>query len=54
MPMSYVTGPHNIVGHYTKAGNSSSSVVGAVTDNTGARMVAVAYVYDLSARTSPV
>jgi predicted porin len=52
IPLSYVTGPHNFVGHYTKAGNSSSSVAGAVTDSTGAKMFAVAYVYDFSARTS--
>jgi len=52
IPLSYVTGPHNFVGHYSKAGNSSSSVVGAVTNSTGAKMFAVAYVYDFSARTS--
>lgn len=52
LPMSYVWGPHNIVGHYTKASNISTGVAGATTDNTGARMVAIAYVYDLSKRTS--
>jgi predicted porin len=52
LPVSYVMGPHNFVGHYTKAGNSSSSIAGAVTDSTGAKMYAIAYVYDFSARTS--
>ena len=52
LPMSYVWGPHNIVGHYTRAGDISSNLAGATTSNTGAHMVAVAYVYDLSKRTS--
>jgi predicted porin len=52
LPMSYVWGPHNIVGHYTRAGDISSDLAGATTNGTGARMVAVAYVYDLSKRTS--
>lgn len=52
IPLSYVWGPHNIVGHYTRAGNSSSDVAGAVTNDTGAKMYAIAYVYDLSKRTS--
>ncbi len=52
VPMSYVWGPHNIVGHYTKAGNITSDVAAAVTSSTGARMLALAYVYDLSKRTT--
>jgi predicted porin len=52
LPASYVWGPHNIVGHYTKAGRIKSNVPGATTDSTGARMVSLAYVYDLSKRTS--
>jgi predicted porin len=52
LPMSYTWGPNNIVGHYTRAQKISSDIAGVVTDNTGARMLAVAYVYDLSKRTS--
>lgn len=52
LPMSYVWGPHNIVGHYTRAGNLSSSIAGAITNQTGANMFAIAYVYDLSKRTT--
>ena len=52
VPMSYVFGPHNIVGHYTKAGNITSDITGAVTTSTGARMLALAYIYDLSKRTT--
>ena len=50
LPMSYVTGPHNFVGHYTRA-NGMSNAAGTVL-NSSARMFAVAYVYDLSKRTS--
>jgi len=50
LPLSYVTGPHNFVGHYTRA-NGMSNAAGTVI-NSGARMVAAAYIYDLSARTS--
>ena len=52
LPVRYNWGPHTVVGHYTRAGDISSDVVGAVTSNTGANMVALAYVYDLSKRTS--
>lgn len=52
VPMSYVWGPHNIVGHYTRANSISSDLLNAVTNDTGARMYALAYVYDLSKRTS--
>ena len=50
LPMSYVTGAHNFVGHYTRA-NGASGVAGTI-NNSGARMVTFAYVYDLSKRTS--
>jgi predicted porin len=52
LPMSYVMGPHNFVGHYTKANNIKSDVAGAITSGTGAYMYSLAYVYDFSARTS--
>jgi len=52
VPLSYVWGPHNIVGHYTKAGNIKSDVAGAVTSGTGAYQISLAYVYDMSKRTS--
>lgn len=52
LPMSYVWGPHNIVGHYTRAGDISSNTAGVATNDTGARMFSLAYVYDLSKRTS--
>jgi predicted porin len=47
LPISYVTGPHNIYFHYTKANDDKDT---AATD--GAKMWALAYVYDLSKRTS--
>jgi len=50
LPLSYVTGPHNFVGHYTRA-NGMSNAAGTVL-NSSARMFAMAYVYDLSKRTS--
>lgn len=52
LPASYAWGPHNIYGHYTRAGNISSNTAGVITNDTGARMFALAYVYDLSKRTS--
>lgn len=52
IPMSYVMGPHNFVGHYTKANNIKSDVTNAFTSGTGAYMYSLAYVYDMSARTS--
>jgi len=51
LPMSYTWGPNMVVGHYTRAGNISNGA-GLNTNDTGARMVAVAYVYSLSKRTS--
>jgi len=50
LPASYVWGPHNIVGHYTRAGNVKDA--GGTLSNSSARMVSLAYVYDLSKRTS--
>jgi predicted porin len=50
LPASYTWGPNQIVGHYTRAGNVKDST-GTIND-TGARMIALAYVYDLSKRTS--
>ena len=47
LPVEYVTGPHNILFHYTKARDDK---VTAAQD--GARMMAIAYAYDLSKRTS--
>lgn len=47
IPVSYTTGPHNIYAHYTKAGKDK--VIG---DGSDAKMMALAYVYDLSKRTS--
>jgi len=50
LPLSYTWGPNNIVGHYTVA-RDVKTAGGSISD-TGARMVAIAYVYDLSKRTS--
>jgi predicted porin len=50
IPLSYTWGPNNIVGHYTVARNMKDAA-GSIGDS-GARMVAIAYVYDLSKRTS--
>ena len=47
IPVSYTTGNHNIYAHYTKAGNDKTTAA-----NDSAKMFAVAYVYDLSKRTS--
>ncbi len=48
----YQWGPHGIFAHYDKAGNLSSDIAGVTTSNTGARMLALAYEYSLSKRTS--
>lgn len=50
IPMSYVTGPHNFVGHYTKA-DDNSNAAGTIA-NSAADMWSLAYIYDLSKRTS--
>ena len=50
IPLSFTWGPNNVVGHYTVARNNKNAA-GTISDS-GARMVAIAYVYDLSKRTS--
>ena len=47
VPVSWTSGPHNIYAHYTKA--KEDKVLGSGSD---AKMIALAYVYDLSKRTS--
>jgi len=47
VPVSWTSGRHNLYAHYTKAGRDK--VIG---DDSKANMVAAAYVYDLSKRTS--
>jgi predicted porin len=47
VPVSWTSGPHNIYAHYTKA--KEDKVLGSGSD---AKMIAGAYVYDLSKRTS--
>jgi predicted porin len=47
IPVSWTSGSHNVYAHYTKA--NKDKVAG---DGTEAKMIAVAYVYDLSKRTS--
>jgi predicted porin len=51
VPVSWTSGPHNVYAHYTKAGKDKVGV-GGLTDGTGAKLYAAAYVYDLSKRTS--
>ena len=48
VPISYTTGPHNFYAHYTIADDDDTTA--GVED--GATMMAFAYVYDLSKRTS--
>jgi predicted porin len=50
IPIGYRFGPHNIDGHYSKARNDKSAAAAGL--NTGAKMWAIAYGYDLSKRTS--
>ncbi len=52
LPASYNWGPHTVVGHYTRAGNVSTDIPGVSGSDSGARMWALAYVYDMSKRTS--
>jgi predicted porin len=47
LPLSYSFGPHNLYAHYTRA--DDDKIQGS---NTGANMFALAYVYDISKRTS--
>lgn len=49
IPVSYSTGPHDLHFHYTKAGENKKA---AVTSGTDAKMMAFAYVYNVSKRTS--
>jgi predicted porin len=49
LPVAYTFGPHSFFGHYTEALHFKDA---AVTDNTGAKMFALAYQYDLSKRTA--
>ena len=51
IPVSYTVGPHNILAHYTEARKDKVQDGLGITD-TGAKMFAVAYVYDMSKRTS--
>lgn len=50
IPMSYVWGPHNVYAHYTVARDIDDAA--GTNNDTGARMISLAYVYDLSKRTS--
>lgn len=47
IPVSYLMGPHNFYGHYTKARDDKITVA-----QDGAKMLTLAYAYDLSKRTS--
>jgi len=47
IPVSYTTGAHNFYAHYTKAKDDD-----IVAGDNGSKMMAFAYVYDLSKRTS--
>lgn len=47
VPISYTTGAHNFYAHYTKADDDDR-----IAGDNAAKMFAVAYVYDLSKRTS--
>jgi predicted porin len=50
VPVSYTTGAHNFYAHYTKADKDDAVLMAGF--DTGAKMMAFAYVYDLSKRTS--
>jgi predicted porin len=57
IPIQYVTGPHNIYFHYDEAKKDKGFAFSDVSKNptgagSGAKMFAVAYVYDLSKRSS--
>jgi predicted porin len=51
VPVSWTAGPHNVYAHYTKARKDKAADSLGISD-TDAKMWAVAYVYDLSKRTS--
>jgi predicted porin len=50
IPVSFTTGPHNFYAHYTMAGEDDAAQFSGL--DTEATMMAFAYVYDLSKRTS--
>jgi len=50
LPVSYTTGAHNFYAHYTKADKDDAALAAGL--DSGAKMMAFAYVYDLSKRTS--
>jgi predicted porin len=50
VPVSYTTGAHNFYAHYTMAGDDDAAQFSGL--DTKAKMMAFAYVYDLSKRTS--
>ena len=50
LPITYTFGPNNIYFHYTRANDDKANT--AVNGANGAQMVALAYVYELSKRTS--
>jgi predicted porin len=50
IPVSYTTGAHEVHFHYTVANKVKYN--GTEVDNTGAKMIAAAYAYNLSKRTS--
>jgi predicted porin len=50
IPVSYTTGPHNFYAHYTMAGEDDAAQFAGL--DTKATMIALAYVYDMSKRTS--
>jgi predicted porin len=55
VPVSWTSGSHNIYAHYTRAAKDKVGTVAGgtgTTDGTDAKMFALAYVYDLSKRTS--
>jgi predicted porin len=51
IPIEYSTGPHNIYFHYDKANKDKGTAFSGGPDSS-AKMIALAYVYDLSKRTS--
>jgi predicted porin len=52
VPLSFTFGPNTIMGHYTRANKIKSDVAAVDTDNTGAKMYQLAYLYEFSKRTS--
>jgi len=50
IPVSWSAGPHNVYAHYTRADEDDAPAAAGLDSK--ARMIAMAYVYDLSKRTS--